>query len=73
MSRKRGNNYRIRTGGLAEGKQKALLKTIVFYCRNDTEIRIIFLDCGRSLNTFRMFLFIAAFNELLGFLAVCVF
>lgn len=54
-----------------KGKQKGFIENYRFLLsRNDTEIRIIFLDCGRSLNTFRMFLFIAAFVSFLGFLAV---
>ncbi len=56
-----------------KGKQKGFIENYRFLLsRNDTEIRIIFLDCGRSLNTFRMFLFIAAFVSFLGFLAVCL-
>lgn len=54
-----------------KGKQKGFIENYRFLLsRNDTEIHIIFLDCGRSLNTFRMFLFIAAFVSFLGFLAV---
>ena len=38
---------------------------------SETETRVIFLDCGRSLNTFWMFLGTGAAVCILGFLAVC--
>lgn len=54
-----------------KGKQKGFIENYRFlWDRSNGEMRIIFLDCGRSLNTFRMFLFIAAFVSFFGFLAV---
>ena len=56
---------------LEKGKKKGFIENYRFLLNGtDTETHIIFLDCGRSLNTFRMFLFIAAFVSFLGFLAV---
>lgn len=54
-----------------KGKQKGFIENYRFlWDRSNGEMRIIFLDCGRSLNTFQMFLFIAAFVSFFGFLAV---
>ncbi len=56
---------------VSRGKTQGFLKQFRFICYDDNEnIRIIFLDCSRTLDNFRTFLYASLTMTLLGIVAV---